>query len=241
MSIEEKMKEGEEKTPAQPASTEETKADESKEVEPSKKSEDETEEESKSYTPEELALLEKKAVDYDGMIEKKRLERLNKKDVIEVKPPEDTEENKGMDEERVKQIANEIADKKIQAVNQGLYEDNLTQAYKKFKVDNPWADTDEAFGKISDAFKPGDSISADSLVGRLNIAAQDVFPGEYAQAQEDRIRGQILREKENINTGDISGASGASKGKESAPPAVEKKFFNKKEDITTWYKKPEDK
>jgi len=117
----------------------------------------------------------------------------------------------------------------------------LSQAYKNFRVNHPWADTDEIFGKISDAFRPGSSSSVNNLTNQLNRAAQDIFPVEYNKAVEDKIRGDIINEKTNLDAGDISGGGSAVKGSGEKKPEKVVKFFPKKEPIQNWYGKPEDK
>jgi len=78
-----KKDEVEEKTADQDASPDETKADESKEDETSQKNEEESEEANSAPTPEEIESWKKKATDFDGIMEKKRLEKLSKRESSE--------------------------------------------------------------------------------------------------------------------------------------------------------------
>lgn len=235
-----KKEEVEEKTTTQDASPEETKADESKEDETSQKNEEESEEKKEERTPEEIDLAFKKANDFDGIMEKRRLEKLNKKDDAPNPFEKNIEEQKGLSPEEIKKMIDQGVDAKIAQMNKDVYDANLSQAYKKFKAEHPWADTDSNFGKISDAFTPGGSNDVDSLTNQLKRAAQEVFPTEYEKAVKDKMRSEIINEKTNIDAGDISGGgSGIKEKKDDAPK--EKKFFKGQQPITEWYKKPEEK
>lgn len=237
MSEEAKNKEGEEQTPNGQASPEEKKPEESKEDETSQKNTDNSEQ---PPTPEEIALWKKKATDFDGIMEKRRLEKLSKKDKQEHKP--DGNQEHGLTAEDVQRIASEIAEQKIQKVNQAVYEDNLTVAYRQFSKEHSWADNEDMFSKISENFNPGSSYSVENLIERLKIAAQNTFPTEYNKAIEERIKSDVLRQKTDINTGDISGGGSSRESNVSdKDKPKETKFFKKSEPVQNWYKKPESK
>lgn len=203
--------------------------------EPTQKNEEGQEDEVVQLSKEEYEKLKKKADDFEGIIAKRRLEKLNKSN--EAKNNESS-----VDPEDIKEIIRESVQSEFQKLNQKMYEENLTQAYKQFISENQWADNDEVISKISEAFNPGDSLTVNHLVNRLKMAAQNTFPEEYEKAQRAKIEKEILAQKNNISAGDISSGVGQSSfvEKDKNQQKSERKFFKKKEPIQEWYKTEQD-
>jgi hypothetical protein len=177
--------------------------------------------------------LKKKSQDFDGIIEKQRIEKLSKK---EIKPSE----NKGdenVSEEKIAEIVKSQVDQKMAEVNKVIYEDNLKVAYKEFVKENPWADSDDIIGKISDKFSSDGSLSASQLRIKLERTAEDLYPEQVRKAREDRIKSQLNVNNQQITAGDISGGA-SDKGNENNDKKEPKKvFFPKTTPIQDWYKK----
>jgi len=151
--------------------------------------------------------LTNKANDFDGIIEKKRLEKLTKQpdDVIPIKPEALTGDEVI---EAAKEAAKEVAAQAIQQSQAGLYSSNLQVAYKQFVDNNKWADDDEVITKISDKFKSEGALAVEDLLARLNMAAQNAFPKEYQQSLEDKATAKILADQSAIDVGDGGTAAG---------------------------------
>jgi len=149
--------------------------------------------------------LQKKAADFDGMVEKNRLKKLASKDAPKETKPEVTT----VDMEEVKQAAAEAgktaADARIQEINKSTYEENLSVAYKIFISKNKWANTDKHIAKISETFKRGDALTSDELLGLLDKAALENYPKEYTKSLEDKARSKVLAEESNIQAGGSGG------------------------------------
>lgn len=156
---------------------------------------------------EELALLRKKATDFDGMVEKQRLAKLAKKDA----PKETKPAGEAIDVEevvsRAAEEAKRVADARIQEFNKSTYEQNLATAYKQFVSKNPWANTDKHIDKISEGFKRGEALTVNELVSQLDKAALENFPDEYRKALEEGVKSKILAEDTNINAGGSGAAT----------------------------------
>lgn len=209
----------EKKTPDQSASADEKKSADQEE-ETSKKTQ-EGEEQAEEWTPptkEQWEKVQKKAQDFDGIIEKKRLEKLSKK---EAKPEEKSGEES--EEDKAKQTAEEIIENARKVAEQTAleilgkarkedYETNLAGAYKDFLKENPWADSDEVISNISKNFNPTGIVKKEDLLAKLEIAAQHTYPAEYKKVYQDRIRAEILAEESLINAGEGGGAGAKGKG-----------------------------
>lgn len=172
------------------------------------------------YTAKKLKTLENKARDFDGITEKQRIEKLsgkNKKETI-IPPIENEEEeieegdNKKITFGEAKQMVNDAVQRVSQNINTETRNKNLSEAYREFVKENPWANSDEAFEKISANFSDSGQTSKEGFIERLKIAAQNSFPQEYNKAIEEKIRSKVLVEDHQINAGD--GGSGSSVKKE---------------------------
>lgn len=161
-------------------------------------------------TAEEIAAWRKKAEDFDKAVELQRLSKLSKKEDKPADAPADTNTAPQLTADEIKQMIADGIKQGVQTINQPLYQENLTKAYRQFIQNNKWADKDEIISKISDGFNPDNSLTVDQLTAQLEKAALNAFPNEFSKAQEDRIRAKVLSEKEDIKAGDIAG--GASGG-----------------------------
>jgi hypothetical protein len=197
----ESKKEAEEKSANQSDSTDEKK-DKNQEDDTSSKNED-SKEQGVTLTKEEHEKLQKKAEDFDGIIEKQRLEKLRKKE----EKSETTEGETKIDTSVVK----DMIQQEIQKVNVSVYNRNLEQALKKFSEGNKWAET--KIDDITDSFDPGNALTEEDILAKLELTAQTTYPVEYKSAMESKIKSEILAEKSNIDAGD-SGTGGGSVNKD---------------------------
>jgi hypothetical protein len=172
-------------TTNQPASTDETKTEEKKgdtlEV-PS--------EETVTLSKKELDDLKKRALDYDRSIELKRLKKLEERG--EFKTPESKDELNA----RLETLEQEIAAQKANTFNSGL-----TEAYRSFVNDNPWANDDAKFDKIKENFSAVGTETKEELLAKMKLAAQTAFPTEYEKHLEDKIKAEVFKDKANSNPG----------------------------------------
>jgi len=165
---------------------------------------------------EELEKLQKKATDFDGIIEKKRLEKLSGKD----KKPKESDENLETittDVDFVTEIAREEARRAtaemLAGSNLEKQEENLKTAYNIFIRENNWADDDEVISAISKEFKPGTAVTVEDIVKNLDATAVTTFPDRYKAHVEEKIKAKYLG---HSNTIDI-GAAGSGVSQSSAP------------------------
>lgn len=217
MTDESKKETVEEETTAQQDSAEETKSG-NQEEDTSQK--DEGSEEQDDYTPptrEEYEKLQKKALDFDGLIEKRRLEKFKKKEA-----PEAEEKKEAKDVDFAK-IAEEAARKVFQESYKKDQEANLNQAFKDFVKENDWANNDEIIDKISESFDAGNAISKEDILAKLRNTAKETFPTQYEQALETRIKAKILAEQGNINVGSGGGSSDHKEREEDVNASAEDK------------------
>lgn len=209
----------EEKTTEQDGQPDETKSDDQPE-DTGIKDEDQKEEEvvfekdGKKYTAKDLETLEFKAKDFDGIIEKRRLAKLGKKEEPIVETPEKKEtEGEGLGDketfskEEVQALVRGEVAKVAANLNTETYNQNLKEAYNGFLEDNPWANSDDAFAKINEHFSTPADISKESLAQSLKLAAQNAFPKEYSAAIEERIKSKVLLEERTIESGDGGGGA----------------------------------
>lgn len=148
--------------------------------------------------------IQKKAADFDGMVEKQRLAKLAKKDAPKETKPEGTIDVDAI-MQRAEEAAKRTADARIQEVNKSTYEDNLEIAFKQFTNKHGWANTDEHIAKISENFKRNSALTTDELVAQLDKAALENFPQEYTKSLEDKVRSKVLAEDSNIQAGGTGG------------------------------------
>ena len=202
MSVE--PKEGEIKTPVEPVQPEEKKpeGEEAKvEVEPTK---------------EEIALWKKKSEDFDGLTNKLKLDKLAKK---EETPKTDDEIKAKLDEvnARLANIEKEKAD------------NSLTEAFKEFSTEMPWAIGDEYFDTISKDFSSEGLTKKEEIVSKLKALAISKFPDKFTEYEGNKIKSKVLAEASQINAGSGGGASNneTAKGQEVVDPLAKlKERFN---------------
>ncbi len=158
----------------------------------------------------ELADLRKKADDFDGIIEKKRLEKLAKRE-SHVEKTETENENIDVDAiiERAKIEAREEVTKVIQDNNRQTYDENLAKAYRQVKASHKWIDDDEIIANISREFHPGSALSVDDLAKRLEVTAANLYPEKYRSSLEESIKSKILAQDTTIVAGAGSGSGGS--------------------------------
>jgi len=209
---EESKTEEEEQSSHQDNSTDETTDSSQTEEETSQKN-DEGDEAKDEWTPpskEEFEKVLKKAKDFDGLIEKKRFEKLAKKTkIVEEKKEEEeeddyqeAEEQKVYSADEVKELVREEVAKHVISKNRDAYNENLKTAYREFIKVNPWADSDDVISNIAKKFNPGEAIDTASLLSKIERAADESYPSEFRESQESKIRAKILMEQEKINVGD---------------------------------------
>lgn len=201
----------EKETPSQDASTEAKNTD-VKEGEPSQKDEGvegEVEIDGKKYSKSELGTIFKKANDFDGIIEKNRLKKLNAEKAEKQEEDDKKNDKVNVDEliEKAKEEGRKAAMEVIGHVKKEDYDAKIKVAYSEFIDANKWADDDNRFSEISKHFKPDGADTKEKLLSRLEIAAQMAFPEEYKKNQEDKIKSKLLAEESSINNGDMGGSS----------------------------------
>ena len=163
----------------------------------------------------ELTKLKKKAEDFDGIIEKQRLAKLDKK---EVKPvAADDVQNK------ITELEAEVKSFKAEKAN-----DNLKEAFQEFTKECPWATADEYFNKISENFDASGLTSKEGIIAKLKATTINLFPVEYSQHKEKEIKSKALAEAANINIGTGGGASNNNpNAKDNKPKTEEDKMKEK--------------
>lgn len=154
----------------------------------------------------ELENLQKKANDFDGIIEKKRLEKLaNKQNVVVKESVEEIDADAII--ERAKSEAREEALKIVQDNNRQVYEDNLTKAYRIVKGNHKWIDDDEIISNISKEFHPSGTLNVDDLVKRLEVTAANLYPDKYKTSLEESIKAKVLAQESNLQSAGGSGVT----------------------------------
>lgn len=158
----------------------------------------------------ELERLQKVDKDFSGIIEKRRLEKLSKKNKQE-NPVEENNDNIH-DVDYITEIAREearkIAAEIIQNNNRDKYDDNLKAAYGIFIKNNNWADDDEVITAISNEFNPGQSIEVNDLVKKLDTAALSIFPDRYKKHIEEKTKAQLFAQNHAIEVGSAGSGTG---------------------------------
>lgn len=155
----------------------------------------------------ELEKLRKKAADFDGLVEKQRLAKLDKK---ESKPVADDD------------VQNKLAElqAEINSFKADKSNETLKEAYQEFVKENPWATDDKYFNKISENFSADGLTSKDGITAKLRAITINLFPTEFSQHKEKEIKAKALAEAAQINAGGGSGTSNntAAKGEEKVDP-----------------------
>jgi len=185
---------------------------------------------------EELEKLQKKADDFDGIILKKRLEKLSGKD-RQPKVAEDNPEPVIQDVDYITEIAREEARKAaselMTGVNKETFDKNLETAYHVFIRENKWADDDQIISTISKQFNPGTAVTVEDLVKKLDATAISTFPDVYKKHIEEKTKATIYAQSSAIAVG--AAGSGVAEGSAPSDTPVEitdedrrlaEKFFN---------------
>lgn len=184
-----------------------------------------------SVSKNEYEKISKKATDFDGIIEKQRIEKLSKKEEKQPLPSGD-----GVKPEDLARLVDEAVDKRMAGVNKTIYEDNLGKAYKDFIKDHPWANSDEIIGSISEKFSPDSTLTADQLKIKLERVAEDIYPDQVKKAREDKIKSDLALQDQKLKAGDLLGGS-SDKTEKKSDEQKPKKFFIKSQPVQEWYKK----
>lgn len=171
-------------TANQPASTDETKTEEKKGDTPEVPSD-----ETVTLSKKELEVLKKKAEDFERSVELKRLKKLEEKGEIKTETGDDVKDE-------IAKLREEISTFKA-----NTYNSNLTEAYRTFVNDNPWANDDEKFDKIKEKFSAVGTETKEELLAKMKLAAQTAFPTEYEKHLEDKIKAEVYKDKANSNPG----------------------------------------
>ncbi len=161
-----------------------------------KKTEGETSEETVTLSKKELEVLKKKAADFEASIELRRLKKLEERGEFKSTESKDEVTN------RIEKLEQEIASQKANTFNS-----NLTEAYRSFIADNPWANDDEKFDKIKENFNPVGTETKEELRVRMKVAAQMAFPTEYEKHLEDKIKAEVFKDKANTNSNGAAGSA----------------------------------
>lgn len=172
-------------TANQPAPTDEIKTEEKKGDTPEVPGD-----ETVTLSKKELDDLKKRAEDFDRSVELKRLKKLEERG--------DSKATESKDElnARLENLEQEIAAQKANTFNSGL-----TEAYRSFVNDNPWANDDEKFDKIKEKFSAVGTETKEELLAKMKLAAQTAFPTEYEKHLEDKIKAEVYKDKANLNPG----------------------------------------
>jgi len=175
-----------EETTNQTAPTDETKTEEKKADTP-----ESPEEEKVTLTKKELEDLKKRADDNNRSIELKRLKKLEERGVIKTDVSDDVKDE-------ITKLREELSAFKTQSFNT-----NLSEAYREFVKENPWANDDSKFDKIKENFNSVGTESKEELFSKLKSAAQGAFPEDYERHLEEKLKAKILSSKtiDNSNGG----------------------------------------
>ncbi len=209
----EESKEEVEQTTAEENSTQENNDNQSTVDETTQKNE--AGEEQEEWTPpsqEEFEKLQKKATDFDGIIEKQRLQKLQKKEAVVTTATETDEEKKEEVEVSLKNIDKIVEQKmqeKMQELGQQKTDDLMRDVYKEFIKENPWADSDQVIETISQRLDTKGATTDVQLRARLDAAAQMAHPIEFKKSYEDSIRRKLLADQDALNAGDGGGGGGS--------------------------------
>jgi len=184
-------KKEESKTPVEDDSTSEKKDQtQEKETPPTNNEDEKVTVDKKSFDT-----ATKKAEDFDRMIEKKRLEKLNNKEEKPVIEGEPTEKN-----DDVMQEIKKLNDK-FEARDLNDRQNNLKGAYSKFISENKWANDDEVFAEINKNFDSTGAFSEEQYLKKIEEAAFKAAPNKYKESVQKSADKDALSKKFNINAG----------------------------------------
>lgn len=191
--------EGEQKTPVQTDPAEQNNNQAPGEDTPQKNEAPEGQEEVK-ISKAEFEKIQKKAKDFDGIIEKQRIEKLKNRE-----EKKESDQKTELDPVKLDEIIEAKVNEKLGLRNKEEYENNLTLAYKDFIAANPWADSDEVIANISKDFSAQGAVSKSDILVRIGQAAERLYPSDYDNARTARIKSQVLAGESNIDAGDTGG------------------------------------
>lgn len=171
--------------PADEKKTEETKVD----------TPENPEDEKVTLSKKELEDLKKRADDFNRSVELKRLKKLEEKGEIKTETGDDVKDE-------IAKLREEISTFKA-----NTYNSNLTEAYRQFVSEHPWANDDSKFDKIKESFNSVGTENKDELFSKLKSAAQMAFPQEYEKHLEEKIKANLFKDKSNLNSNGAAGAA----------------------------------
>ena len=178
------------KTTNQNAPTDETKTEEKKADTP-----ENPEDEKVTLSKKEFEDLSKRADDFNKSIELKRLNKLAEKGELKTDLGDDVKDE-------IAKLRDEIS-----AFKANTYNSNLTEAYRQFVAEHPWANDDAKFDKIKESFNSVGTETKDELFSKLKSAAQMAFPTEYEKHLEEKIKANLFKDKSNLNSNGAAGAA----------------------------------
>lgn len=141
---------------------------------------EEGQEEQVTISKKELEDLKKRADDFNRSIELKRLKKLG-------------DQSKEADADIASDI--QALKDKLSSMEATSYNTNLSEAYRTFVADNPWANEDSMFDKIKENFVTVGTETKEQLLAKFKTAAQIAFPVEYEKHLEDKIKAKVLSSK----------------------------------------------
>lgn len=141
------------------------------------------EEEKVTLTKKELESLKKKADDFEKSIELKKLMKLQERGEIKTDAGDDVKDE-------ISKLREELSAFKTQSFNT-----NLSEAYREFVKENPWANDDTKFDKIKENFASVGTETKEELFSKLKSAAQNAFPNDYEKHLEEKLKAKILSTK----------------------------------------------
>ncbi len=176
-------------TANQVAPTDETKTEENKVDTP-----EVPEEENVTLSKKELEDLKKRAADFDRSVELKRLKKLEERGEIKTETGDDVKDE-------IAKLRDELSTFKAQS-----YNSNLTEAYRQFVAENPWANDDAKFDKIKESFSTVGTETKDELYSKLKSAAISAYPSEWEKHLEDKIKAKAMSNKFSPDSGTAADA-----------------------------------
>jgi len=170
------------------------------------------EKDGKKYTQKDLETLERKSRDFDGILEKRRIEKLLGKDEKKNEPSDDTkDEKKTFSLGEVEKLVDEKVAGVVQKIQTESFNQNFTEAYRDFIKEHPWASDDNVFDGIKKNFSSSGQSTKEGLLTRLKLAAQNAYPDQYLKIVEERAKSKVILEEREINGGDGGGGTSVKK------------------------------
>ncbi len=149
-----------------------------------------------TISKEEMEKLQKYKTDFNGLVEKQRLAKLNSKPTPSGEGQEAVLEAIGNLTEQVNEI------KGANKTN------NSTAAYQEFIKDHPWANKDEVFDAISSKVDISNLSTKEEIKAAFEKEALSSFPDKYKEYLEGKARSEVLADEANKGAG-AGGGDGA--------------------------------